>query len=219
MLRYTISLILLTIALSLQSQVFKDLEEGRRPFVRLSFDPTISLKSYLQDPNLVGFEAAIDSEIKQNTFAIAEVGNLSTIYDSDDFRYANNGLYARVGLDINLTKYRKPSDRDIFFIGGRFGFSTFNQKVDDIILDNYWGEKKEYIPDEIYSAMWIEIVAGVKAEMTKNLFIGWTGRAKVKTYLSSGEISPYIIPGFGKNDSRIAFAFNIYLSYAIFLKK
>jgi len=216
--RFIISLILLLAPLVMRAQLFKPLEVGRSPFVRLSVDPTVPLKTFLQKADMTGFEATVDSEIMQNLFLIGGLGNTSTHMSDERFSYANTGAYAFVGADLNLTQYANPQDRDIFFVGLRYGFSVMSHEAEDIVMENYWGSYSTDVASEAFSASWLELAAGVKTEWAKNFFVGWTAEAKFRTHLSDGEMTPYNIPGFGKTDASFTFDLNIFLSYAITLK-
>lgn len=218
MYRFIISIILLVATTAMNAQLFEDLEPGRLRFVRISVDPTVPLKTYLQSADITGFEATIDTEIKRNLFISTGFGTSSTNQNIESLEYANNGFFLNAGANLNLTKYRKPTDRDIFFVGLHYGFSSFTHQAPRISLSSDWGDTELSIGEEKLSASWIEIAMGVKAELGKNIFLGWTGEAKILSHVSSAEIPPYNIPGFGKNDSSVSFDFNIFISYAISFK-
>ncbi|MDA3852721.1 MAG: DUF6048 family protein [Bacteroidales bacterium] len=202
----------------MRAQLLHPLEEGRSPFVRISVDPTVSLKTFLQEANMYGFEATIDSEIKQNLFLIGGIGFLQTTLEEANYGYNNSGMFGMIGADLNLTKYKSPKDRDIFFVGLHYGFATLSHEANSIVMSNHWGDFSTEVPRESHAATWIEIAMGLKAEAAKNIFIGWTGEAKFKTHLSQGEMIPYNIPGYGKNDSKVAFDISFFVSYAITMK-
>ena len=216
--RFITSILLLMSSLVLRAQLFHPLEEGRSPFVRISVDPTVLLKTFLQEADMYGFKATVDSEIKQNLFLMGGIGFLNTNLEHDNFVYNNSGMFGVIGADLNLTKYKSPKDRDIFFVGLHYGFATLSHEASSIVLTNYWGDYPTEVSRESYAASWVEIAMGLKAEAAKNIFIGWTAEAKFKTHLSQGEMIPYNIPGYGKNDSKVAFDISFFVSYAITMK-
>lgn len=216
--RFITSILLLISPLLVRAQLFQPLEEGRSPFVRLSIDPTVPLKTFLQQADMHGLEATVDAEIKQNLFLMGGMGYVATNLEADNYTYANTGMYGVVGADLNLTKYQNPKDRDIFFVGLHYGFATLSHDASDVLMTNYWGDYATLVSRESHTASWAEIAMGMKAEMVKNIFIGWTGKAKFRTHLSSGEMTPYSIPGYGKNDSKFTFDLSFYVSYAITMK-
>lgn len=204
--------------LLVRAQFFLPLEVGRAPFVRISVDPTVSLKTFLQDANMYGFEATVDSEIKQNLFLVGGVGYTTTTLEGTNYAYNNSGMFGQIGADVNLTKYQNSKDRDIFFLGLHYGFATLSHEASDILMSNYWGDYSTEVPLEWYTASWVALSMGVKAEAAKNIFIGWTANTRFRTHLSSGEMIPYNIPGYGKNDSKVVFDISFFVSYAITMK-
>lgn len=218
MYRFIISIILTLSPLLASAQLFKPMEEGRARALRVSVDPTVPLKTFLQDADIMGLEATADMEIKHSLFAIGAFGVATTSQKSEDFNYVSNGMYLTLGADVNLTKRSTITDNDIFFIGLHYGFSAYTQEVTDIVIDNYWGDYTTSFPKEALNASWVEVAMGIKAEYAKNLYVGWTGKAKMKVSDSSANAQAYYIPGFGKNESNIAMDFNIYLSYAFAFK-
>lgn len=217
--RFIINIILVLCSFSMQAQLFDPIENGRAKHIRLSIDPTVPLKTYMQDADIMGLEVTIDTEVKQNLFLIGITGFSNTSKVSDAFNYKSNGAYLALGADVNLTDRPLLTDRDIFFMGLRYGISVFNQEVEGISISNPWGEYKANIPSETVNAGWFEIALGIKSEFAKNLFIGWTGEAKFKTHCKNTATPPYHIPGYGKfSDSRFAFDMNFFLSYAFTFK-
>ena len=216
--RFITSILLLISPLLLRAQLFHPLEEGRSPFVRISVDPTVSLKTFMQSAAMYGLEATVDTEIKQNLFLIGGAGYINTHINEESFTYSNSGMFAMFGADLNLTKYQSPKDRDIFFVGLHYGFATLSHEATGIFLENDWGDYSTDIASEMHTATWIEIAMGFKAEAAKNIFIGWTGKAKFRTHLSDGDMVPYNIPGYGKTDSQVSFGLNFFVSYAITMK-
>ncbi len=215
---FIISIILLVCPLVANAQLIKDLEVGRSPFIRLSVDPTVTLKTFLQKADLNGFEATVDAEIKQNIFVVAGMGMTNIEIKEDNYEYVNNGLYVMAGADVNLTKYQNPRDRDILFVGLRYGFATMSHAASGIVIDNYWGSNTIDIDRSALTASWAELAFGMKAEFAKNFFLGWTGEAKFRTHCGKKGITPYYIPGYGKNKNPFAFDLNIFLSYAFTMK-
>lgn len=205
-------------SLLIRAQLFHPLEEGRAPFVRISVDPTVPLKTFLQKANISGFEATIDSEIKQNLFLIGGMGYINARLNEEDYVYSNSGMFGVFGADLNLTKYVDPSDRDIFFVGFHYGFAALSHEATDIKMNNYWGDYYTSVPRESHFATWVEVAMGVKAEVGKNIFIGWTGEVKFRNKLTKGEMIPYVIPGYGKNNESYAFDLSLFVSYAFTMK-
>jgi hypothetical protein len=171
-------------------------------------------------PEVRGLEFLADIQISDEIFAAGEYGintaKLTT--DSYSFNYNLSGTFLRLGFDKNILKDSKGAENDIVFIGGRYSFAAFKHKADEIyIRDDHWDDVTSVETNE-YSlqAHWLEIAVGIKTELFKNLFLGWTMRGMVKIKMKKDNImTPYIIPGYGycRGDKKSAFGFNYSLFY------
>ncbi len=154
------------------------------------------------EPSITGFEASVDYEIKLNYFITLEGGYERALPESDFYNYELSGYYARVGLDYNLIKDR--TDNDIFFLGLRYGISSYTQQATDIAITSYWGDNILSLPQESLTAHWVEAVVGMKAELffAKNFFIGWAVRGRA---IFAGNdfytLQPFTIPGYGNSEA------------------
>ena len=139
----------------------------------------------------------------------------------DGKNYTYNGKwspFARVGANYNFLFKNSPDYQGI--VGVRLGGSTFRYEITDIHHHNgYWGEDvTTQITGQKGSALWCEIVAGLKVKIVKQVSLGW--QVKFHTLLSEGKSpqgKPWFIPGYGTRGGSLAFAFNAY--YTIPLHK
>lgn len=170
----------------------------------------------LTDPSELGAEVSVDFEIYRNLYPVIELGYNSISESEDFFSYAASGIYVRAGFDYNLINLKDRSQHHAFTFGLRYGISAFNHGAEDIYIPNpYWGDyvSEPYTKD--LKGQWIELVAGVKAELVPNLFMGWSLRYK---FLLNPGMDPLVkaqmVPGFGTGgkDSSIG------VSYSIFYK-
>ncbi|MBO7267656.1 MAG: hypothetical protein J6V12_07830 [Bacteroidaceae bacterium] len=148
-------------------------------------------------------EASITVNLKNRFFPIAEVGYgytdmVSQLYE---IGYRTSAPYYRIGMDYNV-QYKNGRPNYIY-LGGRMGYTTFSYDVDAPPLkDPVWGgETPIQFTDMLCRAIWIEAVGGVRAEIVKNLYMGWSLRYKYplhKAPIANG--GPWYIPGFGAGD-------------------
>jgi hypothetical protein len=165
-----------------------------------------------------GFELSGDMHVKGNFFAVAESGWLNVNLRDTAFHYRSNGFYGRLGIDYNLLKSRRPGSNDLFYAGFRYGVSLFSHQADDVyIMGHYWPDApSQSIPKTALHAHWIEFLAGVKAEVLKNFYIGIIFRGKFRVVAPSDKYSkPYQIPGYGAGSSKFVLGLNYYFSYNI----
>ncbi len=215
--RYFLSSLLIIIVIAGRAQDQNSTDQG----IRLSIDlsPVILLAF---DPERVGIGASLDYEFKPNIFAVVEGGLLDYHPDHQSYNYQISGFYTLVGADYNVLKNENRIKNDILFIGLRYGASSFNQKVDNITISNYWGNYVGNFENEQLFGQWAEITGGIKAELyfAKNVFLGWTLRAKILISGKDNEVlEPYIIPGYGKTEKNFRFGLSWFIAYRIPFKK
>ena len=110
------------------------------------------------------------------------------------------------------------TQNDIIFFGARYSFSAFRHKATDInITDEHWDEVIVVETEEVsLKCHFIDITAGVKTELFKNIYIGWTLKGMIRLIMESDNImEPYFIPGFGKGDKKASVGFNYSIYYRI----
>lgn len=170
----------------------------------------------LADPSEQGAEFSVDFEIYRNLYPVVELGYNSISESEDFFNYSASGLYGRAGFDYNMINLKDRSQHHAFTFGLRYGFSAFSHGAEDIYIPNpYWGDRLVESYSKDLKGHWIELVAGVKAELVPNLFMGWSLRYK---FLLNPDMDPlvkaHMVPGFGTGgkDSSIG------ISYSIFYK-
>lgn len=189
-------------------------DEWRIEGPRIGIDLSRFLLPALQTGNRHGWEIQGDIPYKGNWFPTVELGMQWFDDKESGFHYMSNGVYGRIGTDINIVKFESLKDNDILFVGMRYGYSQFNQEVNQITYSNYWGSLNTSIPQRAISAHWAEIVFGMKAEIYSNLFLGWSLRGKFPLVQTSDpHIKPYIIPGIGKTTAETPVDFSFTLSY------
>lgn len=184
--------------------------------VRLGVDVSKFLFPVIYNGERIGFEATADMHIKGNLFAVAEAGLLHVSLNGDNYQYRGNGVYAKLGVDNNLLKSRRPNSNDIVYFGGRYGFSMFSHHADQVTISGYfWPDATDQIiPKNTMNAHWVELLLGVKAEVLKNLYVGLNFRLKFMLISPKDDYStPYLIPGYGEGNQGYALGINYCVSY------
>jgi hypothetical protein len=189
--------------------------------LRLGFDVS-KLSLYLLQPERKAMEFSADMELFKNVFPSVEFGsnNIKLLKDTL-YNYYSNGSYVRIGADYNLLKPADPKDKDMFTGGIRYGYAFYTDYADSIVIkDNYWGNYHGSLPKKSMNAQWFEIAFGMKTELFKNFFIGWSLRSRILLAKSKNDIIvPYWIPGYGKGIAKANFGFNYSIFYSIPLYK
>jgi hypothetical protein len=185
---------------------------------RISYD-LASLTLLYFDPDRMIYTISLDYEMKQDFYPVIDLGYQHVRIARDYYDYTSDGMFARVGADVNLLNYNKQVDvYEMMYVGGRYGFSLFNQQAENIMVtDSYWGDfSNGQIKKYPMHAHWISLAGGMRAEVFRNFFMGWSVFMNIRFYQSGAKGTvPYNIPGFGKGENRVTVTFNYSVSYRI----
>jgi hypothetical protein len=167
-------------------------------------------------------EGSLDVNLKNKWFPVWEFGYASVNHTAGESgQFISHGLFNRIGFNVSLLKNQdnKLPLKSIFYMGLRFGFSSFNYDINNItITDDYWKTSKVIsIPGNRASARWGEVVTGVRVNIVKNFTMGWTLRLRMGLSAGNNEYSPWYIPGYGQKDGS-AFGFTYTLGYTFPIK-
>ena len=189
--------------------------------VRVGVD-LYKLTRALYDKNYKGIELVGDYRLTKKYFLAAELGNENKTTDDDRVNFTTKGSYIKGGFDYNA--YQNWLDMEnIISIGLRYGFSTFNQQLNSYRIYNsnpYFGETPIIASGKKFdglSASWIEVVAGVKAKVFDNVFMGFSLRLnRLVTNKQPENFSNLYIPGFNRTyDGDFGVGFNYTVTYFV----
>ena len=178
------------------------------------------------DKNYKGIEFTGDYKLTKSYYLAAELGNENKTTDDTRLNFTTKGSFIKVGFDYN--SYDNWLDmQNMVYVGLRYSFSTFSQDLNSYRIYNssaYFGEAPVYISGEKFSglsAQWIECVAGIKAEVIKNTFVGFSIRLnKLMSNKTPATFDNLYIPGFNKTyDGDFGVGFNYTVSYFLPLYK
>jgi hypothetical protein len=179
--------------------------------IRAGFD-IIGPGIYMSEKKNLNMEGFLSFDKNEKMAYVIEGGYLSYKYSQYNYDYTSTGAFTRLGVDLNLLKPDKALGKYWAGIGLRYGLSHFSSATSSLNYENYWGELTSSIPSKNMTAHFLEVAPGVRAEVFKNLSMGWTVRLKL--LLSGGggkDLRPISIPGYG-NGGRIT---NAGISYFI----
>jgi hypothetical protein len=179
----------------------------------------------LYDKNYKGIEFVGDYRLTKKYFLTAELGNENKTTDDSRLNFTTKGSYLKAGFDYNA--YENWLDMEnIISIGLRYGFSSFNQELNSYRIYNanpYFGEVPAIASGEKFNgltASWIEVVAGIKAKVFDNVFVGFSLRLnRLVSNKKPGNFDNLYIPGFNTYDGDFGVGFNYTVSYFIPLYK
>ncbi len=173
-----------------------------------------------------GIEFVGDYRVTKNYYLAGELGNETTTVEDNRLSFTTKGTYLKVGFDYNC--YENWLDmRNLLYIGMRYGASTFSQTLNSYNLYNtstYFPEVPTVISGEKYNGLtsqWIEVVLGLKAEVLKNIYFGFSVRMnRLITNTKPDNFDNLYIPGFNRTyNGDFGIGFNYSVSYFLPLYK
>jgi Domain of unknown function (DUF6048) len=187
---------------------------------RLKFLPTgvrvatdvLSLVRTKTSDQFSGWEVNADIDFTRYYLTV-DYGNWSSTFKLKNGAYGNDGSYLRVGADVNFLL--KDPDRNMFFLGLRYGMSKF---ADQTILhygDTNFGVIDKFVTNRNVEASWKEITGGLRVKIWNWLWMGYTARFKFGMFTKGEQnLKPYDVPGFGLTIKPNTWGFN----YQVFLR-
>ena len=145
-------------------------------------------------------EVSATMDINNRFFPTIEVGvgHTDIVSQLYDVGYSTRAPFYRVGMDYNM-QY-KSSKPGYIYLGFRAGYTSFRYSVDaPPLVDPIWGDEAPVqFANMPCRAVWAEAVGGVRTEIVKNFYMGWSLRYKYPIHtapIANG--GPWYIPGFG----------------------
>src|SRR5258706_1193012 len=129
-------------------------------------------------------------------YLTADYGNWSRQIVLDNGDYKNNGTYFCIGVDANFML--KDPDRNMFFIGFRYGHSAFNETVNYTDSVPNFGAISKSLSNTGLLGHWGELTTGLRVKIFPGFWMGYTARMKFAPRVKGGGILiPYDMPGYG----------------------
>ena len=156
------------------------------------------------DDDYKGIEFVGDYRLTKKYFLAAEIGNENKTTDDTRLNFTTQGSYLKAGFDYN--GYQNWLNMEnIISIGMRYGVSSFNQQLNSYKIYNpnpYFGEIPAIQSGAKYnglSASWLEVLAGLKAKVINNVFLGFSLRFNMLiTNNTPNGFDNLYIPGFNR---------------------
>lgn len=194
--------------------------------LRLGGDIGKLIRSFADD-EYKGFEISADYRLKNRLYIAGEIGVEEKTDVTDYLNITTDGSYIKAGIDYNL--YQNWLDMDnMIYTGFRAGFSTFSHTLNSFSVystDQYWEPQfSSTSPQEFndLTAVWVELIIGLKAELFNNLYLGLNVQLKgLVTETEPDNFQNIYIPGFNKtfDSSGIGVGYSYIISYRIPLYK
>lgn len=178
------------------------------------------------DEDYTGFEINADYRYSKYLYIAGELGTEEKTTSTEFLNSTAKGSYFKAGVDYNMYKNWLNME-NMIYSGFRVGVSSFSQTINSYTIFNTNQDFPQTTITEStkhngLSAIWAELIFGIKAEVLNNLYIGINVQLKSRiTETEPGNFENIYIPGFGRTyDSGsfgIGFGYNV--SYLIPLYK
>ncbi|WP_298141695.1 DUF6048 family protein [Flavobacterium sp.] len=229
MLKYTFSFLLVLISFSGMAQEVAKTDtvkpKTERYGIRFGAD-LFKLTRSFYDKDYRGLELVGDYRLTRKHYIAAEIGNEKKTVDDTQLNFTTNGTYIKAGFDYNAYENWLGME-NMIYVGLRYGFSSFSQTLNSYEVYNpnqYFDEAPEIVSGEEFNgltAQWMEVVAGVKAEVFNNVFVGFSLRVnRLFSNKKPNNFDNLYIPGFNRTyDGDFGVGFNYTVSYFLPLYK
>lgn len=219
--KYIFSLLLIFHSFWVQAQemdddtvVVKTFNSGHQ--LRIGYDLSKLLFNSLST-NKMSQEIALDYYWKSELYYVAELGFGNSDINYPDLKYKTNNSFVRLGMDKALFPRKVAQDWGLGFFGLRYGIAAVQRQTANYTTDDgLGGQTFGTIPSANFTAHWLELAGGMKIELVKGLFAGWTVRAKfLLNQKAFGDLKPAYLAGYGFGEKATAFDYNLYLAYGL----
>lgn len=159
------------------------------------------------------YQGFISSRIKENIHAIAEAGFEKNVYQKNGYDAKASGPFVKLGAFYMLAKDPENAFNG-FYAGGKAGGAFYNQEYMAIPVRGFGGSTSSVaFPSSSQSSFWLEGTLGGRVQLFESdFYIDVNLQPRYLVYTSKQDnISPMIIPGFGRSSSKfnMGFAWNI----------
>ncbi|WP_284460614.1 DUF6048 family protein [Chryseobacterium sp.] len=181
------------------------------PNFMVGFDVLNTGAAFFSDRKL--YQGFISSKIRGNVHAVAEAGFEKNIYQKNGYDAKVNGPFVKLGAFCMLAKDAE-NEFNGFYAGGKLGGSFYKQEYMAIPVRGFGGSSSSVaFPSSSQSSFWLEGTLGGRVQLFEsNFYIDVNLQPRYLVYTTKqDDISPMIIPGFGRSSSKfnMGFAWNI----------
>lgn len=175
---------------------------------------------YISNKSILNTEAYLGIDLNEKKTVLFGGGYTDYSYSQYNYSYNSKGIFFRGGLDFNLMSVQKAAGKYWGGIGFQYGISRFSSEIPFYKNDNYWGTVASSVGKRTSWGHFIEAAPTVKAEIFRNVSIGWKISLRMLLYSGSDkDYRPLYIPGFGNAGKRISTGASYYITFNIPYKR
>ncbi len=174
------------------------------------------------DTDRSAFSAVTHINVSPGLFFRGEAGFENLVFSAENeedrnYSYESNGSFLKAGMLYDFFSVDEKGNNDNIFVGLNYGFALQEHRAGNYIIPNgYWADYHGSESAYFLNTHWLEVFAGPRTELLKNLYMGWTVNLRVKVLQNNPEVlQPYSIPGFGSGDNTVNVGFSYVIEYMI----
>lgn len=169
---------------------------------------------------ILNAEGYVSVDLNERRSVILGGGYLNYSYSQYNYDYMNKGFFARAGIDFNLLAPQKAKGVYWAGIGLHYGISHSTYETPFFMKENYWGTVESSIPTRKDWAHFVEFSPGVRAEIFRNVSLGWTVNMRLLVHTgASKSLRPIYLPGFGNSAKNVSSGISYFLIWNIPFKR
>lgn len=220
--KYIFSLVFMLISLCSLGQVSGDTSlyapaKEKEPLVFNGIKLGINagrFSDFLFKPERFSYEGSIDFNLSYKFYGVLEAGFSEISIEEDNYTYSSEGYFYKIGMDYNMLK-KHPTD--YLGMGLRLGRADFSHSANNVLInDSHWPNETLTIDSKSYNTYWFEVSFGIKGELFKNVYFGWSALVRISVAgREDNQFQAIDIPGFGKGANSINLGANYYIYYQI----
>lgn len=191
------------------------IQKIQKPGIAIGVDLFNAALSVFTDKQ--GGEGMVTVPINQKWQAVAEIGYEKNTFENSAWDVDVNGVYARLGANWFLSQDVKNQNMG-YYLGGRLAFSPYQETVNKYLIQGTGIENIEgSFPQHNASTFWMEPVAGGRVQLFEsNFYVDASVRLKIRLFDNNDyNLTPLVIPGFGKNQNGLNFGVNWSVVYVL----
>lgn len=215
---FSVLLLLLTVTASAQ-QAKKDSVKKVSMYVpaglRVGLDLSRVAVHFFQ-PYRTDVTVNLDARFRDRLYFASDISYNRSSHKDDNYTYRSSGVGITLGANYNFLKRQVPKEDFMIYGGARYGLAFYNYEIPSYhVSSNYWGNYTGSVPKTSQLAHWFELTVGIKVEVLKNFYLGWSlhERILLSRNVSKQDFPPLVIPGYGKGYKNTAFDMQYSVSY------
>ncbi|HEX2969558.1 MAG TPA: DUF6048 family protein [Bacteroidales bacterium] len=171
---------------------------------------------YFFDKNILITEGNISVDIHEKKSLFAGAGYVDYNYSQEKYDYTVKGSFFKAGMDFNLMGPKKSQGKFFTGIGLHYGISSYRAEVPLFRTENQWGPVEASVPPTSGIAHFFEATPSVRAELFRNVSIGWNINIRVLLKNNTdSDLKMVYLPGFGDTSKKVRTGLGYFLTWNI----